>query len=126
MEQNLIDQCIRLKKLIKALNLNQIEFAKSLGMSQPNISRMVNGDSRVSAEVLSRIATSYTVVNLHWLLTGDGEVFLVQEEKSSLEITGSVESSGNKGKGRLENLEERMGQLEKTLGQLVKFINPPK
>ncbi|GEM_PF-1134159 len=126
MEQNLIDQCIRLKKLIKALNLNQIEFAKSLGMSQPNISRMVNGDSRVSAEVLSRIATSYMDVNLHWVLTGDGEVFLGQEEKTSFEITDSVESSGNIGKGRLEDLEERMGQLEKTLGQLVKYINPPK
>ena len=47
MDQNQIEQSIRLKKLIKTLNLNQSEFAKSIGMTQPNINRMVNGSNNI-------------------------------------------------------------------------------
>ncbi len=47
MEQDYTDQGIRLKKLIKELKLTQVTFAKSLGMTQPNISRMVSGENNM-------------------------------------------------------------------------------
>ena len=113
-EQKRIDQSIRLKQLIKALNLNQPSFAKSLGMTQPNISRMISGRSSISVEILNRITDRYKQVNLHWLLTGDGEMFLggaPQERDEDIVLV--------KGKGRLEELEERVERVEEELRRVV-------
>lgn len=118
MEQYRIDQSIRLRKLIKALNLNQSGFAKSLGMKQPNISRMVNGESNISMEVLNGITNVHKQVNLHWLLTGDGEMFLDEIEKKDNQLN----ESPLRGKGRLEELEERVERLEKVVGLFGKDL----
>lgn len=117
MDQQQIDQSIRLKKLIKMLGLNQTLFAQSLGMTQPNISRMVSGDGKISLEVLNRIIDTYKNINLHWLLTGEGEMYthIVPPEN----IREVNEISVYKGKGRLEDLEERVERLEKIVGRLT-------
>ena len=114
MEQKRIDQSIRLKHLIKALNLNQPSFAKSLAMTQPNISRMISGRSSISVEVLNRITDRYKQVNLHWLLTGEGVMFLGEEPQQKEEEVLLV-----KGKGRLEELEERVERVEEVLRKVV-------
>ena len=110
MEQNQIDQGIRLRKLIKALNLNQLSFAKSLGMAQPNISRVINSGGNISVELLNRLAAKYAHVNLHWLLTGVGEMFLGETENISPQANEVPVV-----KGRWEELEERMERLEEVV-----------
>jgi len=119
MEQNQIEQGIRLKKLIKALNLKQTTFAISLGMTQPNISRMVSGENKISAEALNRIIQTYKRTNLHWLLTGDGEMFIDVPIGKSPEINEPIERNMVKGKGRLEELEERVERLEEAMRRLM-------
>lgn len=118
MQQQRIDQNIRLKNLIKALNLNQISFANSLGMAQPNISRMISGEGRVSIEVLNRISDTYKQVNLHWLLTGVGEMFLEEMPDKISQV--NEDSVPYTGKGRLEELEERLERLEEQIRGPVK------
>ena len=113
MEQKRIDQSIRLKHLIKALNLNQPSFAKSLAMTQPNISRMISGRSSISVEVLNRITDRYKQVNLHWLLTGEGAMFLGAEPEIK------EDTIPPKSKGRLEELEERVERVEEVLKKVV-------
>lgn len=120
MEQNLIDQSIRLKKLIKALNLNQSSFARSLGMTQPNISRMVSGSSNISVEVLNRIRDRYRQVNLHWLLAGEGEMLFEETPLPPLQLKESAQDTVVNGKGRLEELEERVERLEEVVRRLGK------
>jgi transcriptional regulator with XRE-family HTH domain len=112
MEQQQIDQSLRLKQLIKALNLNQSSFAKSLGMTQPNISRMINGEGKISAEVLNGIMNTHKDVNLHWLLTGHGEMFLEKNLQANEDEVGYR-------KGRLEDLEERVERLERVVKKLL-------
>lgn len=119
MEQNQIEQGIRLQKLIKMLNLNQLSFAKTLRMTQPNISRMIKGEKKISAEALSRIAIEHESVNLHWLLTGKGEMFInVAPEIKALE-NEPTDQSGIKGKGRWEDMEDRIERLEEVVKQLL-------
>ena len=117
MEQNQIDQGIRLKKLIKALDINQISFSKSLGMAQPNISRIINGGSNISNELLNRISARYIQVNLHWLITGVGAMFFDAIENTSPQVN---EAQAAYGKGRLEELEERVETLEAVVKKLIK------
>ena len=117
MEQYQIDQNIRLKKLLKALNVNQSAFADSLSMAQPNINRMVNGKSQVSVELLNRISNVYKLVNLHWLLTGDGAMFFDHLPENSLQVK---EDAVVYGKDRLKEMEERLALLENEFKRLVK------
>ena len=110
-----IEQGIRLKELIKALKFNQVSFAKSLGMTQPNISRMASGEGKISVEVLNRIIDTYKNVNLHWLLTGEGAMFMDSPEKKIGQVEEPPGPYTAKGKGRLEELEERVERLEEAV-----------
>lgn len=120
MEQIQIDQSRRLQQLIKALNMNQSKFAKHLGVTQPNISRMVTGESRISTEILNRIILAYKNVNLHWLLTGEGEMFILEPDEKPTQIIEPVGRKAVTGKGRLEDLEERVERLEEEIKRLKK------
>jgi len=115
MEQIQIEQGIRLQQLMKALNLKQTGFARSLGMTQPNISRMVTGESKISVEVINRIIDTYKNVNLHWLLAGDGAMFMDEPEEKSVQVKEPGGRYAAKGKGRLEDLEERVDRLEEAV-----------
>lgn len=106
-----IEQGIRLRQLIKALKLNQATFAKSLGMTQPNISRMISGGNTISVKVLNAITEAYKNVNLQWLLTGEGAMFKDEAEQGG-QVKEPPAPYAARGKGRLEELEERLERLE--------------
>ena len=84
-------------------------------MTQPNISRMVNGDTKISVEVLNRIIDTYKKVNMHWLLTGDGPMFLDRSEEKNKQAEAPAVGNLAGGKGRLEDLEERLERLEEAV-----------
>lgn len=120
MDQTQIEQGFRLRTLIKSLHLNQTEFAKSLGTTQPNINRMVIGRNRISMEVLNGLANVYPQVNLHWLLTGrgnmllegpDGGIGMVREEPTPYQV-----------KEKLQEAEQLAEEMEGTLRKLVKTL----
>ena len=117
-----IEQGIRLRQLIKALKLNQATFAKSLGMTQPNISRMIGGGNTISVKVLNAITEVHKSVNLQWLLTGEGAMFRGEKEQAGQANEPSVRY-GAPGKGRLEELEERIERLEEAVKRLMEKIN---
>jgi len=120
MEQIQIEQSIRLRVLIKALNLNQSTFAKSLGMTQPNINRMVSGTGKISVEVLHRIAETHTHINLHWLLTGVGDMYLDGKNLQENDLPAVTKQE------RLEQIEERLAQLEEQVNELRTSTKTPK
>lgn len=122
MEHSQIEQGHRLQLLIKALNLNQTSFARSLGMTQPNISRMVTGENNVSTEALIRITNTHKKVNIHWLLTGEGAMFTDTLPERSMQVQEKAVAYMPRGKGRLEELEERVERLEEAVKQLKKAL----
>lgn len=122
MEENHFEQGKRLKLLIKMLRHNQSTFAQSLDMTQPNISRMVSGEGKLSVELLNRITKTYKEVNLHWLLTGQGNMFIGSEPAISEVNELLAEYVTDKGKGALENLEARLERLEKAVRQIARHL----
>ncbi len=84
-------------------------------MTQPNISRMVTGESKISVEVINRIIDTYKNVNLHWLLTGGGAMFMDEPEEKNVQVKEPGGHYSPKGKGRLEELEERVERLEEAV-----------
>jgi transcriptional regulator with XRE-family HTH domain len=79
----------RIKRIRKENNLNQSQFAKSIGISQGNLSEIEMGNSNPSAETLISIRAQYNV-NFNWLLTGvdseDGITYEDYEEIKLVEI----------------------------------------
>ncbi|GFZ93729.1 transcriptional regulator [Paenibacillus marchantiophytorum] len=78
----------RIKSIRKANNLNQSQFAKTIGISQGNLSEIEMGNSNPSAETLISIRVEYKV-NLNWLLAGydstDGFTYDDSSEKKLIE-----------------------------------------
>lgn len=65
-----------LQQLLDNLNISKKRFAESIGASQGNVSDWFNKpNARPSIDVLKRISDTYKV-NLNWLITGAGEMFL--------------------------------------------------
>lgn len=119
MEQYWIEQGRRLRELIKELKINQLSLAKRLQVSQPNISKVINGENKISAELLNRITEQYKQVNLHWLLTGQGDMFIEEKpgktyQVNETEFIGSGDQLPNLAE-RLQVIEERLAALEKAI-----------
>ncbi len=55
---------------LRGFDLNQAEFARRVGISQPYLSKVELGKVEVGAEILLRIAREYNK-SIEWLLTGE-------------------------------------------------------
>lgn len=90
---------MRLRQWRKSIKMTQIEFAESVGINIGIIRKYEGGRSIPGGQSL--IALSKTGVNLHWLLTGVGEMTAPGE---SIELRPFIL--------RLRALEEKMAMLD--------------
>lgn len=116
------EQGARFESLIEALNLTQTSIAQILGISQPLVSQMVRGSRNISRRVLHFITNNYPDVNVRWLMTGEGEMFLEKKVAEPGVLTGVMEPMAvyetGKGEGRLEYLERKVEEFERRLRDL--------
>jgi transcriptional regulator with XRE-family HTH domain len=69
------DVGLRVKAVRDELNLKQGAFAKKLSISQSFISYIEKGQRKPSFELMSSLLSVFNV-NLHWLVTGIGDMFI--------------------------------------------------
>lgn len=67
----------RIKKLRKALDLTQQEFASKIGSTQNVLANYESGRRNPSSSVINNICKTFDVSE-KWLRTGDGEMFLAK------------------------------------------------
>ena len=75
----------RLLTLRKHLKLTQTEMANALGIRQPVVHDYEKGRTSPSVELIHKIASVYNC-NLHWLITGEGEMFISQDADKNLSL----------------------------------------
>lgn len=68
------DIALRIKEIRKQKKLNQVEFAKALGVTSASISYYENGKRHPDFAFLNAIKNVFNV-NVNWLLTGEGSMF---------------------------------------------------
>ena len=73
----------RLKKLRKALDMTQQEFADKIGISRGNIGAYEVGKNALSDAVVSLICREFDV-NEEWLRTGKGDMFLPLDRNADI------------------------------------------
>jgi transcriptional regulator with XRE-family HTH domain len=79
----------RLKSIMKLLKYSNVKLAKEAGVTEGTIRNILNGSvNTISQPILEHLAKHR--VNLNWLLTGEGEMFIASGNGSS----GSVNISG--------------------------------
>lgn len=72
----------RLKQIREILGITQKDWALSLDIGEVvSISRWENGVRQPGYVILSKLADKYKI-NLHWLLTGEGEMFVTSNSKT--------------------------------------------
>ena len=70
----------RLKILARKLGLKQHNIYKDMGTSSARVSNVFNSVNNPSYEFLQSFLSAYPNVNANWLLTGEGELLLYENE----------------------------------------------
>lgn len=133
MESTRIEQGARLQQLIKALKTNQTGFADAVNVSQSNINKMVRGVKGISKTVINALLLGHKNVNVHWLLTGEGEMFLAGSVGAIDQVSEAAPAYGKEGlrlgelegileahKQEIEKLKEQVARLEAEVEKLRK------
>jgi len=65
----------RIRQIRTALNLTLEDFGKSIGSSKASLSEVEKGKYNAGIELLGNLVKKYNV-NLHFLITGEGDMFM--------------------------------------------------
>lgn len=66
----------RLQTLIDEAGMTQTALGQLIGVRQGYINQIFRGHKRISATAIFAIAKRFTNLNLHWLLRGEGEMWM--------------------------------------------------
>ena len=75
----------RLKLARKKVKLSQIEMAEKVGITQHTFSNYENSKRFPDSRFLHNLRASYNV-NLNWLISGDGPIFVNYDKEKSEQI----------------------------------------
>ena len=65
---------LRIKELIEFKKMNISSFEKKIGAGNNSIGTLINRNSNVSGQILSKILNTFEDVSSDWLLTGKGDM----------------------------------------------------
>ena len=74
----------RIVLLISELRMNNNSFSNKISVSPTVIHNIIKGRNAPSYEVIQKIALTFDNINIAWLILGNGEMFLSEEKKESL------------------------------------------
>ena len=103
---------IRLRMIRDKLKLSQSDFSTNLSTTQATVSRYEKDLRLPDAEFLENLSNIYHI-DINWLLTGKGEMFLSDNKEPQEKRVDNNE---------LINLRRRYDQLEKVCNDLKKSI----
>lgn len=82
----------RIIELISELNLSARQFDISIGTANGYILRMQKNNASVGSDVIERIIKEYPQVNLVWLITGKGDMFISEQAQPQKRSTQEIEA----------------------------------
>lgn len=103
----------RIKKLRKALDLTQQEFAGRLGIKRNTVANYETGRNDPIDAVISLICREFNV-NEHWLRTGEGDMFvqLSRDEEIATFIGDALSDESDTFKKRFVSMLSKLSESE--------------
>lgn len=108
----------RIIQLLGELNISARQFDLSIGTGNGYTLRMQKNNASVGSDVIERIIKKYPQINLIWLITGKGDMFVTNTEdkpvRSKVEIEAYINKRLNQklSKEKKAFLEEILNEIE--------------
>lgn len=111
----------RLKTVRTDLNMSQDEFGKQIGISRSQISCYEKGLRDITERSINDICREFNI-NKEWLLTGEGEMYVISEQDEKLaDALAKISLSEN---DKLKEIVQNLLKLdEKTLDTINDLID---
>ena len=77
----------RLRQFLLAENISQSQFADTIGVARASISHILSGRNKPGFEFFTSLARHYPSLNLTWLITGNGRMYVTGGPQSAEDIT---------------------------------------
>lgn len=112
----------RLKQLIDYYGISTRQFEQKINVSNGVIAKVLVQNTTLRSDVLSKIADSFPDINIGWILTGKGEMFLQksgntpEEDTRFVKIPTDVWETMQLQTASLKAKDEQVSQLIKMLG----------
>lgn len=122
----------RVNKILDFYKISQSEFARRIGVKQPNVNAIVKErGGKISPEMMISICKSFTQIDAFWLLTGEGEMLRADiSGKKYVVPVGEGDVVAERGAvyeraepdvaAEMAALWRRVGQLEAAMARLEK------
>ena len=109
----------RLLRLTKALNITPNQFSLSIGRDRSYIKKITK---EIQTDALRSIFNTYPNVNLMWIITGEGDIFIQEESENAL--LQHYRSENAELKSKIDNLNREIGRLESRIEEVKKEFVP--
>lgn len=107
----------RIIQLISELKLSARQFDISIGTANGYILRMEKNNASVGSDVIERIKKEYPQVNLVWLITGKGDMFISEQPQPKVRSKHEIEAYiDNRLKSKLSD--EKKALLDEILKEI--------
>lgn len=77
----------RLRQFLLAENISQSQFADTIGVARASISHILSGRNKPGFEFFTSLARHYPSLNLTWLITGNGRMYVTGGPQSAEDVT---------------------------------------
>lgn len=120
------DTASRIKEIMTYYDLRTTQFAERTGITQANLSSMLNGNRVIGEGVINKIVVSFENINKHWLLTGEGCMFKEPADSSEYTVPGNIsvaaEHKADYGHKEPTYQDRYIRQLEAENKRLIKLV----
>lgn len=103
----------------KGVITDYVQAAKDLQTNKASISDIKSGRKKLSVELIRRMKLSYPSINIEWIIMGEGEPFINQEQKindTPASVTDAlIKKIGDQGE-EIGRLRQRIDELERERG----------
>ena len=82
----------RLQQFLAAENINQSQFADTIGVARASISHILAGRNKPGFDFIESMALHYPALNLEWLITGRGRMYANPAKSATGEPAGPISS----------------------------------
>lgn len=79
----------RVIDVIKSKAKSVREFAESIGVKQVTLNQQLNGDRKLSLDIVLSVLNSFEDISAEWLLRGEGEMYKTVSENKNNNIDES-------------------------------------
>lgn len=112
----------RLTKYLRQKAITAYSFERKCQIANGYLKKQVRGKGSIGSEILARIYQHYPDLNLLWLISGEGEMLLPENEIRALNNQVEEEKIFYTKDERIEFLNERIILLESSLADKKRII----